>query len=103
MPPNTVKVSRPTQWGNPFKAGAWIYTKMVMRRGMAEPWFPRPDQPPGERIIVRDNAHAVELFRAGQIKCPWYNIESLRGKNLACWCKPGEPCHADVLLELANA
>jgi hypothetical protein len=26
----------------------------------------------------------------------------LRGKNLACWCKLGEPCHADVLLELAN-
>jgi hypothetical protein len=26
----------------------------------------------------------------------------LRGKDLACWCKPGEPCHADVLLELAN-
>lgn len=27
----------------------------------------------------------------------------LAGKNLACWCRPGEPCHADVLLELANA
>lgn len=31
------------------------------------------------------------------------NIADLRGKNLACWCKPGTPCHADVLLELANA
>lgn len=29
-------------------------------------------------------------------------LRGLRGKNLACWCKPGEPCHADVLLELAN-
>lgn len=27
----------------------------------------------------------------------------LRGKNLACWCPIGAPCHADVLLELANA
>ena len=27
----------------------------------------------------------------------------LGGKNLACWCKPGDPCHADVLLDLANA
>jgi len=26
----------------------------------------------------------------------------LRGKNLACWCPIGEPCHADVLLEIAN-
>jgi hypothetical protein len=28
-------------------------------------------------------------------------LPSLRGKNLACWCKPGQPCHADVLLKLA--
>lgn len=27
----------------------------------------------------------------------------LAGKDLACWCKPGHPCHADVLLEVANA
>ena len=26
----------------------------------------------------------------------------LGGHNLACWCKPGTPCHADTLLELAN-
>jgi hypothetical protein len=27
----------------------------------------------------------------------------LLGKDLACWCPLGQPCHADVLLELANA
>lgn len=27
----------------------------------------------------------------------------LKGKNLSCWCKIGEPCHADFLLEIANA
>jgi hypothetical protein len=26
----------------------------------------------------------------------------LRGKDLACWCPLDQPCHADVLLELAN-
>ena len=26
----------------------------------------------------------------------------LRDKNLACWCELGRPCHADVLIELAN-
>jgi uncharacterized protein (DUF2235 family) len=30
------------------------------------------------------------------------NLKELRGKNLACWCKPGTACHADVLLRLAN-
>jgi hypothetical protein len=29
-------------------------------------------------------------------------IHELRGKNLACWCPLNQPCHADVLLELAN-
>lgn len=28
--------------------------------------------------------------------------QNLRGKNLACWCPLDGPCHADVLLELAN-
>ena len=30
------------------------------------------------------------------------NIAELRGKNLMCWCAIGPPCHADVLLEIAN-
>jgi len=30
------------------------------------------------------------------------HIQDLKGKNLACWCKPGWPCHADVLLKIAN-
>jgi hypothetical protein len=29
-------------------------------------------------------------------------LDPLRGKNLACWCGPDQPCHADILLELAN-
>lgn len=29
-------------------------------------------------------------------------MPQLRGKNLACWCALDAPCHADVLLELAN-
>jgi hypothetical protein len=34
---------------------------------------------------------------------PLWNVEELRGKDLACWCAIGAECHADVLLELANA
>lgn len=30
------------------------------------------------------------------------DLSELRDKNLACWCEPGEACHADVLLEMAN-
>lgn len=30
------------------------------------------------------------------------DVTELKGKNLACWCKLDEPCHADILLKLAN-
>ena len=33
---------------------------------------------------------------------PLIDVAPLRGKNLACWCPIAHPCHADVLLELAN-
>lgn len=29
-------------------------------------------------------------------------LAPLRGRDLACWCPLDQPCHADVLLELAN-
>ena len=29
-------------------------------------------------------------------------LPELRGHDLACWCPLDGPCHADVLLELAN-
>ncbi len=31
------------------------------------------------------------------------NLVTLRGKDLACWCALDRPCHADALLEIANA
>lgn len=34
---------------------------------------------------------------------PLMDLSPLRGKDLACWCPLDQPCHADVLLELANS
>lgn len=84
MPPNTVKVTRPGKWGNPYRVGD------VGRYG----------------ITIRA-ADAVERFTDRLVTCKLPYTEDdvrreLRGKNLACWCKEGEPCHADVLLEIAN-
>jgi hypothetical protein len=35
----------------------------------------------------------------------WWTVEDVRaelaGKDLACWCRPSQPCHADVLLSIA--
>lgn len=48
---------------------------------------------------------AVNMFRVHMDERPDLRaaaVEQLRGKDLACWCKPDEACHADVLLEIAN-
>ena len=93
MPPNTVKVDRSTKWGNPFFVGE---TYPIVEEGSSTPI--------GQSKIetVED---AVSAFRpwCEEYMGQWGDLEPLRGKNLACWCKPGAPCHADVLLELANA
>ncbi|MFA4050644.1 DUF4326 domain-containing protein [Mycobacteroides chelonae] len=38
---------------------------------------------------------------------PGFTIDDIRaelaGRDLACWCPLGQPCHADVLLEIANS
>jgi hypothetical protein len=54
-------------------------------------------------------ARAIDLMQLGH---PVFGLEwaliivrdlpELCGKDLCCWCKPGDPCHADLLLELAN-
>lgn len=94
MPENTVKVARPGPWGNPFvvtgkvRAGAGIGVEYIA-------------------VPTVDDAVACyrEMFVMEGPRADWLreHLNELRGKNLACWCKPGEPCHADVLLELANA
>lgn len=96
MPANTVKVTRPGPYGNPFVIGEdapFIYSRF-------------------HKGTVENAAQAVKAFRRALLwelnrETPSAErgldlIVGLRGKNLACWCKPGEPCHADVLLELAN-
>jgi hypothetical protein len=97
MPPNTVKVDRTTRWGNPFVVGEPCDLAVVRRWGwrFSFPEFVAPDA----GTAVRRFALCVELDEAIHP----YVRKKLGGKNLACWCKPGEPCHADVLLELANA
>lgn len=88
MPENTVSVDRMTKWGNPF-----IVNPKVKAGSKSGACF----------IAVPTIQDAIDCFRE-YIKNPETDLDflELRGKNLACWCKEGDPCHADVLLELAN-
>ena len=82
MPPNTVYVGRGSKWGNPFTIAEYGRERAVANHALLMREF--YDSPSTLGIDFRDA------------------LEGLAGKNLACWCKPGEACHADVLLELAN-
>lgn len=84
MPVGAVYVGRPTKWGNPFKAGAEYMT--VAAGGM----------------LCTDAADAVRLYKPCALTRREEITSELRGKDLACWCPLDQPCHADVLLELAN-
>lgn len=91
MPENAVYVGRPTRWGNPWKAGVYVCA--------------HPDCGPGSHPLV-SVAQAVETFRSwleGMLRVDPGWLEDLRGKDLACWCPLDQACHADVLLQLANA
>lgn len=94
MPPNTVYVGRPTKWGNPFPIDVygdqaievyrrWLLGKMTVDEMNRLSYHGDPRLGlPGRRRLVQPH--------------------ELRGKDLACWCKEGAPCHADILLEIAN-
>ncbi len=89
MPPNTVKVARPTRWGNPFRIGMFVgYTAEDAVRDY-------------EKWIDRDLTMRSCDIAFGEPPTP-EEIRGLRGKNLACFCAPGSPCHRDVLLKKAN-
>lgn len=96
--PDAVIVDRRTKWGNPFTVAAYL--------------------------DVYDDTHDMALTAVVEAFSDWLNgdtwaagssrdweerrqailedLGALRGKDLACWCSHSHPCHADVLLELAN-
>jgi hypothetical protein len=91
-PPNTVVVSRPSGWGNPFKIGE-LY---------------RFDDPTEGLLmgVVVSHEDAVRLFRRYLNARPDHAKkvrDELAGKDLACWCRSDQLCHADALLEVANS
>ncbi|MEN0084016.1 MAG: DUF4326 domain-containing protein [Leifsonia sp.] len=89
-PDNTVVVARPSTWGNPFKVGTMAMIETEWRGEAATIEF---DMTP---------ALAVELYRQRSVHSTREVRAALAGKNLACWCPLDQPCHADVLLEIAN-
>jgi hypothetical protein len=101
MPKNTVYVGRPTKWGNPFQVDR------TQRSGALGYLHGVADTPTHAVIFYRMHLNNIMDDRCKhfcpEAYCPREAIvRQLRGKNLACWCPLDQPCHADILLEIAN-
>jgi len=96
MPENTVYVGRPSRWGNwfPFyefiQDGGDLYSAREKVRDLFEDNLEEMIKD-GDCLPVNGEDLTIEEWLA-----------PLRGKDLACWCPLDHPCHADVLLRLAN-
>lgn len=95
MPANTIYVGRPSKWGNPYKVGGnyaegehdEIHHDNIDAETAAR-WY---------REAIEHGTNEAFKLTVQEIR------DELRSKNLACWCRLDAPCHADVLLEIANA
>jgi len=93
--PDAVIVARPTRWGNPFRvavhgdAATCVARYRQLAGGLISMLPPIPVPPYDEQAAALDHLRA--------------HLPDLRDRDLACWCALDAPCHADVLLELANA
>lgn len=91
MPENTVKVTRPGYWGNPFT----VTTNYKPGTKVG-----------GSYVAVPTVEDAVECYRIFITEVHPEMVAKARnelgGKNIACFCNLSDKCHAGVLLEIAN-
>jgi hypothetical protein len=74
-PAGAIVVSRPSRWSNPFPVAEFGRDEAVRRY----------------RELVTSTPDLMESVR-----------QELADHDLACWCKLDQPCHADILLDIAN-
>lgn len=115
MPEGAISIARPSRYGNPFR--------VIESTVVGPPWFDAKEWdggitgPDTVQMYVscsrRGDAiqHAVDLFdRLLTVRNrDWESarftkwISGARGRDLACFCPLGQPCHGDPLLRWTNA
>ncbi|QDP44192.1 hypothetical protein SEA_JUJU_76 [Gordonia phage JuJu] len=100
MPEGAVSVARPSRFGNPFTVEMAADADMDDPRRVCVSFF---------RAWLEGSDELRDVYDAGATWSPAYDrrwvlahLGDLRGRDLACFCPLDQPCHADVLLELAN-
>lgn len=125
MPNGTVYVGRPTRWGNPARIEiAYSSASLDSSRRYHIGWsvyagevgpllgtYPTADEARAAAVqyfrdFIATPPADVPLAYRGEhqrlIRAITERLTELRGHDLCCWCPEKSPCHADVLLELAN-
>lgn len=87
------RVTRPGPWGNPF-----AIADIAARHGLD----PEAAQAKAVELCGLWLRGELADAEAGEPPSRERIRAELGGHNLACWCRPGTPCHADVLIALAN-
>jgi uncharacterized protein DUF4326 len=89
-----VIVSRPSRYGNPCKVG------LMQEMGYEDPHAAAADN---FRIWLAGSRSDAPTDEADQQRERILaGLPALRGKDLACTCRPDQTCHADELLHRAN-
>jgi Domain of unknown function (DUF4326) len=99
-----VYVGRPSKFGNPYNDTVYGRRMLIeLFKNTAQGiWYPTILQTySNESVRWVYKRHCEWLERIGEHPLEAIRRE-LKGKNLSCWCPLDKPCHADILLELAN-
>lgn len=84
-------VARPGPWGNPFSIDA-VMAETGLDRDAAQ-----------AEAVSRHRLWLLDELEADRAPPSRSDIKAkLGGKNLACWCRAGTPCHSENLLAFAN-
>lgn len=89
LPPGCVCVDRSTPWGNPFVVGVdgdaaeCVRLYRLLLGGMV-------------CLLAKASVGAQTTAR----RYVFAHLDELRGRDVACWCREGQPCHGDTLPEL---
>lgn len=113
-PDGAVYVGRGSRWGNPctqirtpaLDGSTWEREGRLGKVSGQQHAFVHPDSTVTWHLVQdATREQAVAMFRDWLVLVPRLAEAArteLRGRDLMCWCPLDEPCHADVLLELAN-
>jgi len=102
LPENTKSVTRCSYFGNPFTVEKYGRERAVQLFKEAFKVYKIQQLPEDCQTDFENSLFWEHYMQSNHCSITEMVQEELKDKNLACYCKEGELCHADILLEIAN-